>query len=81
VRKGLLEVGVRSVLFSLGHLQDLLLEGVLVVAGGKDFLVLQGQVAGARRGSVLHGLIGLLLDHDDLHGHVIVVIFVIEGKS
>jgi hypothetical protein len=56
-------------------------EGVLVVAGSEDCLVLWGQVAKARRGGVLHGLVGLLLDHVTFHGHVVVVVFLVRGKS
>jgi hypothetical protein len=58
------------VLVGLGRLQDLLQEGVLIVPG---YLVLRGQIGGARRGGVLHGLVDLLL------GNVVVVVWLDGG--
>jgi hypothetical protein len=46
--EGLLEVREALVLVGLGRFQDLLEEGLLVVADGGDHLVLRGQILGAR---------------------------------
>jgi hypothetical protein len=45
---GLVLVGKDHVFVGLGCLQDLLEEGVLVVAGCDDYMVLRGQIPGAR---------------------------------
>jgi hypothetical protein len=38
--------------------------GLLIVPGSQECLVFWEHVTGARRGGVLHGLVGLLLDDD-----------------
>jgi hypothetical protein len=78
---GLLDVKEGCVLVGLGCLQDLLQEGLLVIPDSQDCLVLRGQVTGARRDGILHGLVGLLLDDDVVLRQVVVVIFLVGGTS
>jgi hypothetical protein len=72
---GLLEVGERSVLVGLGRLQDLLREGVPIIPRQLGLTSTLGQVSDARRGGILCGLVGLLLDD------VVVVVFLVGGRG
>jgi hypothetical protein len=83
--EGLLEVEEARVLVGLGRLQDLLEEGLFVVAVGHDCLVLRGQIPDARRyiaasgwGGILHGHVGLLLDDVVVF---VVLVFLVGGEG
>jgi hypothetical protein len=71
-----MEVREHSLILSLGRLQGLLREVLLVVLGNQNCLVFWGHVADAQRGSV----VGLLVDDDVLLLQVVVVVVLIHGK-
>jgi hypothetical protein len=70
---GVMEVGEHHVHVVLGRLQDLLQEGLLIVPGSQDCLLLRGQVAVTRCGFI----VSLLLDDDVLLQLVVVVLFLV----
>jgi hypothetical protein len=70
---------VARILVGLGHLQDLLEEGLLVVASCYDRLVLRGHIPDARWwGVLLHGHIGLLLNDVVV---LVILVFLVGGNS